>query len=73
MSKKRKSKHKADAEYTAKAASAAFGAYLGYETIGGIGITMLGGAFGIPALAVAATCGAAAFLFTDALLNDDDE
>ena len=59
-----------DPKFAAKAASAGLGAYIGYETIGGIGITMLGGAFGIPALAVAATCGAAAFLLTDKYLSE---
>ena len=36
----------------AKCAGAAIGGYVGMETIGGIGIAALGGAFGIPALVV---------------------
>ena len=36
----------------AKWSGAAAGGYIGMETIGGIGVTMLGGAFGIPALVI---------------------
>ena len=36
----------------AKVTGAAIGGYVGMETIGGIGLAIMGGAFGIPALVV---------------------
>ena len=54
----------------AKLAGAAAGGYIGMETIGGIGVTLLGGAFGIPALVVGIVGAGIGMAVADAVTKD---
>lgn len=55
----------------ARVAGAAAGGYIGMETIGGIGISMLGTAFGIPALVVGIVGAGVGLAVADAITRDD--
>ena len=54
----------------ARVAAAAAGGYIGMESIGGIGISMLGTAFGVPALVVGIIGAGVGVAVVNALTDD---